>query len=302
MPSNNDTGQSRFVTAQFGLKLALRVLVFAQHFISSLLFFFLPMGAAYASPCVADLMAQPHIRVGIGVLGRTAAGHLYLGTSPYAGSLHKHIIDVLLERYPIDEILWMGEIRYKTRGTSFKIVEANETSGFYSQGVEEHLEYPVTVSNSVTHIPAKVLAKNCILWEFDPNHQRLISEIEGMADVRHDINNTLAKLHAPISQMFSARTTDDDKVRFLALAQPELKNTVSLMRWLILHLVEEHRLRVARELGAVLRYLSLLSKPTAKPADFARLDRPRLEEELEKLTRLLNPDESDMPVEIRSLN
>ena len=123
--------------------------------------FFIVSLHARATTCLVELEPAPAERLGIGVLIEDAQGGLFIGTSPYAGSVHSAIVAEMAERTALSRILWMGEIRFRIEQDRPLILEANESSGYYTQIRESGLTAhgrSVPVLNDVAQIPAELRA------------------------------------------------------------------------------------------------------------------------------------------------
>jgi hypothetical protein len=242
-------------------------------------------------------MSRPG-RLGIGVLTINEDGERDLGISPYAGSLHYHIVDRLVAA-GANKGLWLGEMRYEKSGDKIQIFEANETSGYYETASKGGLPLLIPMVNSVENLPTSSRALNFKGYAFRPEKLRLENELERLGDVRHSMNNTLSVISAPAYLLFSKRSTEETKKEIVEKFRETAMEHLILIRWILLNLIEDQRLDYA-SLSQILPFLAVFEGRLPITA-IDSIDPVLLHQELNQVSRLLNPSRSEMRVDILRL-
>lgn len=247
--------------------------------------------------CQTQLLARSGL--GIGAIVRSQR-KIYLGLAPYAGALHSNLITVMNNKHAIDSILWMGEVRYTIEKGIPKLLEANETSGYYyelSQQVDPKVgKRSVQVFNTLFNIPRSLRAETFKAFPFDPGNLRLVPELNGLKSVRHDITAALQTIMTFTALMQIPNYNDDDRAKIYGDLMAKYSNDLVLAKWYVHHLVESHRVSSdgTRHVSLLLEYLEKGQWQKVR----READQGVLEKELSALSSQANILADKMPYEI----
>lgn len=241
--------------------------------------------------------------VGIGVLVRTLDQRLYMGTSPYVGSLHEAVIDRLAGELEVEAILWMGEIKFQKLENQIKVFRANETSGLFSNLQERKPKLAgreISIENSVRNIPKSIRAPNFVGIQFKSDRQRLLPGLYSHTqNPRHDLGNAIQILRSTIDLLLSHPHPREQR-EIMALAGNEPTAPLRVAKWVLENVFphpkaqyfafsEFSQLQVLT--NAVLRRNLELARRTLQNEDQIRT-------ELEELNRRLFPQRYAVPIQI----
>lgn len=257
--------------------------------------------AAVAHPSISCERLLASSGLGIGALTVASDGRLRLGLAPYVGSLHRSLVLVLDRRHGVREIRWLGEARYVMTGPSVQFFQANETSGFFKELVESEFSWDgrrLEVKNSVAHLPRSVMAPHFQGIPFDRENMRLVPALNGLRSVRHDIVNALQTAVA-FSALIHRATSDDERTRIVSMLQGDIGRSIELANWFVTHLLETNRLE-ADHIEHVTDILSLTLAADWAGLD-ARMDRGRLDREMQIIARQANLPPEETPVAVFEL-
>lgn len=250
--------------------------------------------------CHADLLTDQQSRLGIGVLVEVQNGIKHLAVSPYAGSLHSAILHRLDRRLPIKRILWMGELRFRVEAGLPVLVEANETSGHFKDLRQSGFEArgrKVPVHNSVENLPSSVRSTEFKGYAFDVRNMRLAPELQKVqADVRHSIGTSLQAVATITIILAMNFTKPEEKQILLQEFHKNRKEDLILVNWLIQNLIDDQRLSNA-ESTFLLTLLSAFNRDLPLVEEIAATDLSTLDEVMQKLTAIVNPDPAEAKVE-----
>ncbi len=241
-------------------------------------------------------------RLGIGVLGKDRNGQFILGISPYAGSQHRIIFHRLIHDFSLRQIVWMGELRYSIASGKPYISEANETSGYFKEIIDNGIQSdsPVEVYNDVRELPEVLRSTYFSSSRFSEVGQaRLARELQNIkGDVRHGLGNALQIMQS-ISRLAESDTIGPErKVEILEKALSENKDQIELIRWFTKTLLEENRLK-AEDVNGVVDLINLLQKqPIQYGQIFDGAGYPLVRDQLMALSKYVVPTEDLVPVRI----
>lgn len=241
-------------------------------------------------------------RLGIGVLVRDSKGEMQLGVSPYAGSIHDNIVYELLDRTEVDEIVWMGEVRYTKLDHRVELHEANETSGFYSRHANSALSRggrQVAVRNSVQHLYDFAQSQNFHAYSYESGKNfRLAEELRDVrGDVRHSIGNSLAVLRSATSLMTNTRMPFERKDFALQSLKGASSSHLRLVSWLIDNLIEDERIS-AQDIEPLRKHVRALLNPNFKSEDFLNIDSESLCALVDRVAAYTVPGKYQAKIEI----
>lgn len=245
-------------------------------------------------------------RLGIGVLVRDANGEMRLGVSPYAGSLHDTIVYELLDKTDVDEIVWMGEVRYTKLDHRVELHEANETSGFYSRHAHSTLsrgDRRVAINNSVQHLYDFAENQNFHAYSYESGKNfRLAEELrEVRGDIRHSIGNSLAVLRSATTLMTKESVPLERKGPVLETLKGAGSSHLRLINWLIDNLVQDERI-VADEIEPLRKHVRALLNPEFKSEEFLNIDSASLCALIDRVAAYTVPGKYQAKIEIFRLD
>lgn len=218
-----------------------------------LVILFIPFNASFAHPC--DRYLVDDSKLGIGVLGRTLFGFPVLGIGSYVGAHHEQVLERMRSRHAVTHIEWLGEIRYKTGKNDIQILEANETSGFYSSA-----QSSLPMSNNSNRIPFQWRAAEFVAHRYDPYHPHLDPTLNAVAgNVRHKLANALAKFSA-VATLAGGQRSLADRLTMIGDFNLDPEEPGTLVMWIVENLIQEQAIK-ASEVKETLRAVRLVSSP-----------------------------------------
>ncbi len=175
-----------------------------RHILGSFFVFFvlsLGVSPSYAQKACFQVFQLPEGSVEnhyyVGLLVRLTSGKTKLLVGPYLGRGHRGLFD---EASGVSEILWGGELKVQEDFNGVRVVEANETSGFVQELIEQEGVYPyqvelASVENSVEALrehqaSGLIIDPDADLQRFDPQREHLhegLNRSEGNS--RHSMGN-----------------------------------------------------------------------------------------------------------------
>lgn len=253
--------------------------------------------AKWEDPCEMFLNST---QLSIGVLGESRQGERYLGISSYVSSNHNHIVDSLIEIHGVWKILWMGELRhYRDSDGRPIITEANETSGFYNEVKNgKKVKGIYSAQNHIDDLPPSLRASSFRGWTFDKENLHLLTELNSLKNIRHDVNTSLQLVSLSISVL--KRPVDQQKaLHLLARFNGERHRDIRLIRWLMNYVVQSKKVSVA-EFAELQKALKLLEDGDAEGLSHG-IDDWQVREQIWLLSHLLTKMSADTRVEIFSV-
>lgn len=219
-------------------------------------------------------IVEERSNLGSGVLIETHDGRLFLGKSFYAGRQHKTIVDHFKANFPVSRILWMGELRYRMVGRLIQILEANETSGHYTEllasvaGEGNDIE----VLNDVNNIPPAIRSQAFQPVRNTPEHRHLIAELATLPpsiNIRHSAGTSLAILASAFRRLNGG---NDEMVDFtLEALNGFTRNHVILVKHLLLTMITDNQLE-AESVDDLIQAVLACSAPQVSRESFRDVD------------------------------